>query len=196
MKKAARQARKESEITEQKDGPETRSTKKRRRGKRHGQASSPERSAASNDDRDHSPPGSKQNPLQLPAEPELAEAEIQPEPKQETTFSVSDAPLQTNSDTNGSVTEGADSTATIEEKKPKLDVERDVSAGQSQPLKANGVTHPEHQRQVHTPIKKELPLVTLNAPSQDAEKTKKKQNLIVRTLWTLIMISGFLGAVS
>lgn len=34
---------------------------------------------------------------------------------------------------------------------------------------------------------------TAEQKEKEAENTKKRQNVIVRTLWTLIMISGFLG---
>jgi len=37
---------------------------------------------------------------------------------------------------------------------------------------------------------------TKEAPAQDAERVKKRQNALTRVVWTFIMIGGFIGNIS
>lgn len=163
--------------------------------------------------RDSSPPGSKANPLELPAEPEVEESGAQEDStlvEVPTEVDETPAPVAV---PNGNILRedfGAPTiartnvleaqTASIRQAGSSTAPESDVAAGQSQPLQTlvgvqpNGIMNGGHsaQTEIHERdhVKKELPPVSQN----EAEKNKKKQNLFVRTLWTLIMISGFLGA--
>lgn len=78
--------------------------------------------------------------------------------------------------------------------------ESDVSAGQSQPLQSlvgiqpNGTLNGRLSAQTEIHGINHITKEKLSPSLNETEMKKKKQNLFVRTLWTLIMISGFLGA--
>ena len=82
--------------------------------------------------------------------------------------------------------------------------ECDVGASQSQSLRTvvgaqpNGSTAQGLKPSEHTEPRQRV-FVSKEKPSDsqiESDKNKKKQNLLVRALWTVIMISGFLGEAS
>lgn len=50
------------------------------------------------------------------------------------------------------------------------------------------INHPRPQTDVELAVK-------AKQDAKEAERTKKLQNLVTRTLWTFIMIGGFMGKV-
>lgn len=219
QKRAVRQAKKEEQQQQQKASKRGQASNSRKRARSEEQTSSPTRGEAELEvGRDSSPPGSKTNPLELPAEPETEDVKLEhkaaakPAEVPVKLVEVEETPISPPTPNGVALHEDRGAPTTARSKDPEAQPfrqavssaapESDVAAGQSQPLQTlvggqpngtltmNGRRSGQHETHEKIHIAKEkIP------PSQtEAEKTKKKQNLFVRTLWTLIMISGFLGA--
>jgi phosphatidate cytidylyltransferase len=134
-------------------------------------------------------------------DPPLSEAE-HPQPESSFETDQEDVPTkeppQPPHALDGDVSAGAksDSTYCFTSTTRTVDVRTQAPVAASVPASVEVAAKPAAEiREPHpSPSPKDVErAVKTEQDTQDAERTKKRQNLVTRTLWTFIMIGGFLG---
>lgn len=167
-------------------------------------------------DRDSSPPGSKANPVEIPPEPEVdSQTAVQPQqqdasfvleaappPKTAPAFVPSPIPLAPPTPTpvsNGHAQHASQSTTSARPSTPAS--QNKPPAFPTSPVDmamrraSQSFTVGPVGKKLDAPESPRMPQPLLSdaeKSAQDAENVKKRQSFLVRTLWTLIMIGGFL----